>query len=114
VPVSITYRDFGGARHYSLVIDDSMITTNVGFLNEFLPQEDRDELFKFIANSESEELVTIPLNPSYIDELWTKITHFLTQAEARSISASPDMENILVILLPKVNYFLSQDLLGIV
>lgn len=114
VPVNIAYRDTGGARHYSLIIDDTMITTNAGFLNEFLPQEDRDELFKFIARSEADELTNIPLNPSYVDELWTKITHHLQQAGARNITSVPDMENVLVILLPKVNYFLSQDLLGIV
>lgn len=114
VPVSITYRDSGGARHYSLVVEDSMISTNAGFLSEFLPQEDRDELFKFIARSEADELTSIPLNPSYVDELWTKITHFLQQAGAKDISSEPDMENVIVILLPKVNYFLSQDLLGII
>jgi very-short-patch-repair endonuclease len=114
VPVSIAYRDTGGARHYTLVIDDTMITTNAGFLNEFLPQEDRDELFKFIAQSEADELTNIPLNPSYVDELWTKITWYLQKAGARDISSVPDMDNVLVILLPKVNYFLSQDLLGIV
>jgi very-short-patch-repair endonuclease len=114
VPVTIAYRDSGGARHYSLIVEDSMVTTNVGFLSEFLPQEDRDELFKFIAQSEAEELTTLPVKPNYVDELWTKITHFLQQAGARDISNMPDMENVLVILLPKVNYFLSQDLLGII
>lgn len=114
VPVSIAFRDSGGARHYSLIIDDTMVTTNAGFLNEFLPQEDRDELFKFISRNEAEELTNIPLNPGYVDELWTKITHYLRQAGARNISNEPDMDNVLVILLPKVNYFLSQDLLGIV
>lgn len=114
VPVNITFRDTGGARHYSLAIDDTIISTNAGFLNEFLPQQDRDELFKFIAHSEADELTGIPLNPAYVDELWTKILHYLQQAGARDISSVPDMENVLVILLPKVNYFLSQDLLGIV
>lgn len=114
IPVSIEFRDTGGSRHYSLRIEDSMITTNAGYLNEFLPQADRDELFKFIAVSESEELTNIPIKEKYVDQLWTKITHFLRQSGAKDISAEPDMENVLVILLPKVNYFLSQDLLGII
>lgn len=114
VPITINYRDQGGARHYSLTIDDSFITTNVGFLNEFLEQADRDELFRFIAQSEATESTAIPLSPGYVDELWTKIIHFLTQAGAKDISTQPDMENVLIILLPKVNYFLSQDLLGII
>jgi|GEM_PF-354669 len=114
VPVTITYRDSGGSRHYSLTVDDSMITTHAGFLNEFLPQENRDELFKFIASSESEERTNIPVDPSYVDELWSKITHLLREKDARDIVAAPDMESVLVILLPKVNYFLSQDLLGII
>ncbi|MGH7234298.1 MAG: AAA domain-containing protein, partial [Candidatus Saccharimonadales bacterium] len=114
VPVSISYSDSGGARHYSLIIEDTMVTTNVGFLNEFLPQENRDELFKFIAQSEAEELTSIPIDPSYVDELWSKITHLLREADARDISPVPDMDNVLVILLPKVNYFLSQDLQGII
>ncbi|PIP56730.1 hypothetical protein COX05_01535 [candidate division WWE3 bacterium CG22_combo_CG10-13_8_21_14_all_39_12] len=114
LPVSIAYRDFGGARHYSLVVEDTMISTNAGFLNEFLPQGDRDELFKFISRSEADGVTSIPLNSSYVDELWTKITHYLQQAGAKDISKEPDMENVLVTLLPKVNYFLSQDLLGII
>jgi very-short-patch-repair endonuclease len=114
VPVTITYRDYGGARHYALSIDDTFITTNVAFLNEYLGQEYRDELFRFIAQSEAAENTAIPLSPEYIDELWTKITHYLTQSGGKKISSQPDMENVLVILLPKVNYFLSQDLLGII
>jgi very-short-patch-repair endonuclease len=114
VPITINYRDYGGARHYSLAIDDTLITTNIGFLNEFLEQDQRDELFRFIAQSEAAENTAIPLSPEYIDELWTKIMHFLSQADAKDVTHQPDMENVLVILLPKVNYFLSQDLLGII
>lgn len=114
VPVTINYQDKGGARHYSFTIDDSLITTNVGFLSEFLEQADRDELFRFIAQSEAAENTAIPLSPDYVDELWTKIIHFLSQAGAKDLSTQPDMENVLVILLPRVNYFLSQDLLGII
>lgn len=114
VPVSITYRDSGGARHYSLTVEDTMITTHAAFLNEFLPQENRDELFKFIAQSEANEQTAIPVTPEYVDELWSKITHLLREKGARDIVATPDMESVLVILLPKVNYFLSQDLLGII
>lgn len=114
VPVTITYHDSGGARHYSLAVDDSMITTHAGFLNEFLPQENRDEIFKFIAQSEAEELTNLPVDAKFVDELWSKITHLLREKGARNIVATPDMESVLVILLPKVNYFLSQDLLGII
>ena len=114
VPVTISFRDSGGARHYALTVDDSMITTHVSFLNEFLPQEDRDEIFKFIARSEAEERTTIPVDPSFVDELWSKVTHLLREKGATDIIAEPDMESVLVILLPKVNYFLSQDLLGII
>lgn len=114
VPVTISFRDSGGARHYALTVDDSMITTHVSFLNEFLPQEDRDEIFKFIARSEADERTTIPVDPSFVDELWSKVTHLLREKGATDIIAEPDMESVLVILLPKVNYFLSQDLLGII
>lgn len=114
VPVTISFRDSGGARHYTLTVDDSMITTHVGFLNEFLPQEDRDEVFKFISRSEADERTTIPVDSSFVDELWSKVTHLLREKGATDIAATPDMESVLVILLPKVNYFLSQDLLGII
>lgn len=114
VPVTITYRDSGGARHYLLNVDDSMITTHVGFLNEFLPQENRDEIFRYVSMSEAEEKTTIPVKPSYVDGLWSKITHLLSQKGATDIVSVPDMESVLVILLPKVNYFLSQDLSGII
>jgi very-short-patch-repair endonuclease len=114
VPVTIYFRDSGGARHYSLTVDDSMVTTHVGFLNEFLPQEDRDEIFKFISQSEADEKTTIPVDHSFVDELWSKVTHLLHEKGASGIIAEPDMESVIVVLLPKVNYFLSQDLLGII
>jgi superfamily I DNA and/or RNA helicase len=114
VPVSISFRDSGGQRHYSLLVEDTQITTNVSFLNNYLAQEQRDELFKFVSQSEASEQTAIPLNPAYVDELWTKISWFLREAEAKDVSSAPDMDNTIVILLPKVNYFLSQDLLGII
>ena len=116
VPITIAYKDFGGSRHYNFIIDDNVVTTNISFLNEYLTQNARDELFRFVAQSEASEDTVIPLSSTYIDQLWTKIIHLLTHcdADAKDFSDSPDMENTLVILLPKVNYFLSQDLLGII
>ena len=116
IPVTIIYKDFSGSRHYSVIVDDTVVTTNVSFLNEYLNREARDELFRYIALSEASEKNAIPLNPSYIDELWSKIYHHLThsEADAKDISDSPDLENTQIILLPKVNYFLSQDLMGII
>lgn len=114
VPISINYNDSNGARHYSISIDDSLVTTEISFLKEYLPQKDRDELFRFISEKESAQITSIPLALDYIDELWTKISHYLIHSDGKDISDTPDLGNVLIILLPKVNYFLSQDLLGII
>lgn len=114
VPVSITFRDSGGKRHYSIVVDDTLIKTDISFLRKYMAQEYRDQLFKFVATHESGEEASIPLKFAYIDELWAKIKQYLLFSEAQDIISEPDLENVIVVLAPKVNHFLSQDLLGII
>lgn len=114
VPVTISFTDHGGLRHYKLIVDDTFVSTDASFLNDFLEQDARDDLFRFISHSESEDATALPLDAKYIDELWTKASWFLREAGAKDITKLPDMDNVIVTLLPKVNYFLSQDLLGII
>lgn len=114
VPISISFRDSGGKRRYSITIDDSLIKTDISFLRKYMAQEYRDQLFKFVAMHESGDEATIPLKFAYIDELWAKTKQYLLYSEALDIIDEPDLENVIVVLSPKVNHFLSQDLLGIV
>lgn len=114
VPISIIFYDSGGQRRYTLSVDDSKVSTNADFLGNYLEKAQRDEIFKFISRSEIDGLADIPLDSGYVDELWSKIKYLLSQSGALNISNTPDLENTLVILLPRVNYFLVQDLLGII
>ncbi|HEY0965031.1 MAG TPA: AAA domain-containing protein [Candidatus Saccharimonadales bacterium] len=114
VPISISFRDSGGKRHYSITIDDSLIKTDISFLRRYMAQEYRDQLFKFVAMHESGDEATIPLKFAYIDELWAKTKQYLLYSDALDIIDEPDLENVIIVLAPKVNHFLSQDLLGIV
>lgn len=114
VPISISFRDSGGKRRYSISIDDSLIKTDISFLRKYMAQEYRDQLFKFVALHESGENASIPLNFAYIDELWAKIKQYLLFSEAKDVIDEPDLENVIITLAPKVNHFLSQDLLGII
>lgn len=114
VPISISFKDSGGKRRYSITIDDSLIKTDISFLRKYMGQEYRDQLFKFVAMHESGDEATIPLKFAYIDELWAKTKQYLLYSEAQDIIEEPDLENVIVVLSPKVNHFLSQDLLGIV
>ncbi len=114
VPIVLRYRDSGGQRAYSLKMDDSLIKTNIGFVKNFMKVEYRDELYKFVAIDANDDNSSIPMSPAYVDKLWTKITTYLGYSEAIDISPAPDMSDVIIALEPKANYFLSQDLSGII
>ena len=114
VSIVLDYKDSGGQRTYSVRIDDTLIKTNIGFVKNFMKLEYRDELYKFVALDSNEDNSSIPISPGYIDELWTKITTYLKFSDAIEISESPDLTDVVIALEPKANYFLSQDLTGII
>lgn len=114
VPISLSYQDANGRRNYEVRIDDTYVKTNIGFLKNYMKLEYRDELYKFIAKDSNEVNSGIPVHPSYVDELWSKIITYLKFSEATEISLAPDMSDVAIVLEPKANYFLSQDLSGII
>jgi hypothetical protein len=40
VPVTISFSDHGGLRHYKLTVEDSFVATDISFLNDYLDQGD--------------------------------------------------------------------------
>lgn len=114
VPIILTYKDSAGKRSYQVKIDDTLIKTNVSFVKNYMKVEYRDELYKFVALDANEENSSIPMRPAYVDELWAKIVVYLQFSDAIEISETPDMCNVVIALEPKANYFLSQDLAGII
>lgn len=114
VPIILNYKDSAGQRNYWVSIDDTLIKTNIGFVKNYLKLDYRDELYKFIALDSNEENSSIPISPAYIDALWSKIATYLKFSDAIEISDAPDLTDVIVALEPKANYFLSQDLTGII
>lgn len=114
VPIVLTYRDSAGKRSYQVKIDDTLIKTNISFVKNYMKVEYRDELYKFVALDANEENSSVPISSSYVDELWAKIVVYLQFSDAIEISEAPDMTDVIIALEPKANYFLSQDLAGII
>jgi superfamily I DNA and/or RNA helicase/very-short-patch-repair endonuclease len=99
----------------SVIIDlpDNYIEILSGPLKNYLPQQYYDEVFKFIADSESEEKTILPLANDFIEELWAIIRTQLDRADAKSISSNPSFDNSIVSITNKTNYFLAEDLKAI-
>lgn len=114
VPIVLTYRDSAGKRSYQVKIDDTLIKTNISFVKNYMKVEYRDELYKFVALDANEENSSVPISSSYVDELWAKVVVYLQFSDAVEISEAPDMTDVIIALEPKANYFLSQDLAGII
>lgn len=114
VPIILSYHDSAGKRSYEIKIDDSLIKTNISFVKNYMKVEFRDELYKFVALDANEENSSIPMSSNFVDELWSKIVVYLQYSDAINISEVPDMTDVVVALEPKANYFLSQDLSGII
>ena len=61
-------------------------------------------------SSESEEKNSLPINETFIEELWAKIVFQLNKVDAKDVSEEPGFDKFIISLTPKANYFLSQDL----
>lgn len=113
IPVNITKTDHAGKRDYNLMVSDDAMSINIGFLEKYLPAEYYDELFTYVAVSEGEGKTMLPVGAEFIDELWTKIIHFLSLVEAEDVAHELDLTQSVISLRPRSNYFLSQDLIGL-
>lgn len=96
----------------SVIIDigDNYIEVLSGALKNYLPQQYYDAVFKFIADSESEDKTTLPVDKDFIDELWATIRVQLERVDGRAISESPNFDTSIVALASKTNHFLAEDL----
>lgn len=113
IPVKILKADKNGKRYYSLELIDDKVSVNLSFLNKYLPTNYYDELFKFIAISEGENKTILPLEGKFLDELWSKVMHYLELINAKNITKELSFDQSILSLKPYTNYFLTQDLLSL-
>jgi very-short-patch-repair endonuclease len=113
IPVHISKHDHAGKRKYSLEIVDDTVSIHTGFLNRYVSSEYYDQIFTFVASSEGSRANELPLAESFVDELWSLITHLLKLSEVNDLSEAIDLDHSRIALQPRANYFLSQDLLAL-
>jgi len=114
LPVSaISFKYSAAGVSVILDLPDNYIEILSGPLKNYLPQQYFDEIFTFIANSESEEKTILPLSHTFIEELWAVIRTQLDRADARTVTSAPSFENSIVSITNKTNYFLAEDLKAI-
>lgn len=113
IPIHIVKQDQEGKRQYSLEIVDDTVSIHTGFLNRYVSSEYYDQIFTFVAASEGNRTNELPLVESFVDKLWSLITHLLRLSNVSDLSAVIDLEHSRITLQPRANYFLSQDLLAL-
>lgn len=96
-----------------LDLPDNYVEIISGTLKNYLPQKYYDSIFKFIADSESEEKTILPISKEFIEELWSTIRVQLERVDAKDISEKPDLDSSLVRITSKTNHFLAEDLKAI-
>ena len=111
VPITALYFKFttDGAQ-VTIEIADNYLEVLNGALKNYLPQQYYDAIFKFIADSESEDKTTLPVDADFIEELWSTIRVQLERVDARNVSEAPDCEKSIVAIAGKTNHFLAEDL----
>jgi hypothetical protein len=97
-----SFKDAAGQRSYEVIIDDTLIKTNIGFINNYMKHEYRDELYKYVALESNDENSGIPVRLDYVDELWSKINNWgLIVEDPPGTGKSQTIANILVHLSAK-------------
>lgn len=114
IPVaSIAFKYSAAGVNVVIDLPDNYVEILNGPLKNYLPQQYYDEIFSFIANGESDEKTTLPLEADFIEELWAIIRTQLDRADAKSISEAPSFENSIIAITNKTNHFLAEDLKAI-
>ena len=111
VPVTALYFRFtADGAQVTIEIAENYLEVLSGALKNYLPQPYYDAVFKFIADSESEDKTTLPVDADFIEELWSTIRVQLERVDARNISEAPDCEKSIIAIAGKTNHFLAEDL----
>lgn len=114
IPITgLGFRFTPEGANVTIDIADSYVEVLTGTLKNYLPQQYYDVIFKFIADSESEDKTALPVTTEFIDELWSTIRVQLERVDARGISESPNCDTSIVAISSKTNHFLAEDLKAI-
>lgn len=114
IPISeIAFKYTSYGADVNLYLPDNYVEIISSTLKNYLPQKYYDSIFKFIADSESEDKTMLPISKDFIEELWSTIRVQLERVDAKHISESPDLESSLARITSKTNHFLAEDLKAI-
>lgn len=114
VPISgIKFKYTARGVEVDIELPDNYIEVLTGPLKNYLPQHYYDELFKFVADSESEGNTVLPINKKFIEDLWSAVRVQLDRADAKNLSASPSFDASVIAIANKTNHFLAEDLKAI-
>ena len=94
-------------------IPENYIEVLTGPLKNYLPQNYFDEIFKFVADSESEGETILPIKKLFIEELWSAVRVQLERADASIISQKHIFDSSVIAIANKTNHFLAEDLKAI-
>lgn len=110
IPININVKHKSDYNEITCELASSAITILVEQLNKYLPVKEYDEIFKYIANIESQYKNIIPITKDFIDNLWSQIEFYLNKQGAKNVSEKPDLSWSIMSLTNKANYFLLEDL----
>lgn len=89
---------------------DGTVKILVEQLNKYLPVKEYDEIFKYVADLESQDANILPIADKMVEDLWSQIVFYLNKQNATDIAEAPDLSRSILNLINKANYFLSEDL----
>ena len=109
INISISYlnRNF---IEVEIGLRDDSVSILINKFKDCIPQTKFDDLFSFVAESESKEKSYLPINKSFTDELWNRIYAQLRNIGAKNITERPNYSDCEIKLIGKANYFLTEDL----
>ena len=111
MPVMIEKEIIGDAAKYFLVPVDTDIQINIGILENVLGENSYYQLVEEIGKYETDDKFSLPVkNQEVFDEIWHKIKAFLRLKEVNFDEKSFTFNEMKVVLSPKANYFLAEDL----
>jgi len=107
IPIQITQNSNGV---YEINLLDDRVTTNFGFLVSILLDKNYFEFIAYLNEMETENKLTLPINPEVLLQIWDKLKTCLRLSKAIFDDESFSMDFCVVSLSAKSNYFLAQDL----
>lgn len=110
LPITIDIKPEKDVVIVHVAVTDPYLKFAIEPLNGFLKQSYYDDVFELVTKYDADDMTSIPVNDSVLEDVWTKIKTYLSLMEATGISDSPDFSYCTIKLSAKTNYFLAEDL----